>query len=125
MSNIYGQAHYIKVTVKLENGEPVFIYTDAEGTECHGDTTITAASTITYLLDDQTGKGLKFVGAGFLTPFDGIIDAMTLSSDGAILQMIDLDHTSGTTKFQFVLTNTSNTLMLLSPDPQIVNTREN
>ena len=125
MSDSYGQAHYVKVTVALENGEPVFTYTNAEGSECPGDVTITAASTITYLLDDQTGKGLKFVGAGFLTPFDGIIDALTLSSDGAILQMIDLDHTSGTTKFQFVLTNTSNTLMLLSPDPQIVNTREN
>lgn len=124
MSNIYGQAQYIKVTVKLENGEPVFTYTDAEGTECPGDMTITAASTITYLLDDQTGKGLKFVGAGFLTPFDGIIDAMTLSSDGSLLQMVDLNHTPGTTKFQFVLTNTSNTLMLLSPDPEIINRQD-
>ncbi|KZK69881.1 MULTISPECIES: DP-EP family protein [Shewanella] len=124
MSDNYGQAHYVKVTVALENGEPVFTYTNAEGSECPGDVTITAASTITYLLDDQTGKGLKFVGAGFLTPFDGIIDALTLSSDGAILQMIDLDHTSGTTKFQFVLTNTNNTLLLLSPDPQIINDRD-
>lgn len=124
MSDNYGQAHYVKVTVALENGEPVFTYTNAEGSECPGDVTITAASTITYLLDDQTGKGLKFVGAGFLTPFDGIIDALTLSSDGAILQMIDLDHTSGTTKFQFVLTNTNNTLLLLSPDPEIINDRD-
>lgn len=124
MSENYGQAHYIKVTVALENGEPVFTYTNAEGSECPGDVTITAASTITYLLDDQTGKGLKFVGAGFLTPFDGIIDALTLSSDGSILQMIDLDHTSGTTKFQFVLTNTNNTLLLLSPDPEIINDRD-
>ncbi|BFL83201.1 hypothetical protein LFREDSHE_16510 [Shewanella baltica] len=68
MSDNYGQAHYVKVTVALENGEPVFTYTNAEGSECPGDVTITAASTITYLLDDQTGKGLKFVGAGFLTP---------------------------------------------------------
>ncbi|MCS6097769.1 DP-EP family protein [Shewanella baltica] len=124
MSDNYGQAHYIKVTVALEKGEPVFTYTNAEGSECPGDVTITAASTITYLLDDQTGKGLKFVGAGFLTPFDGIIDALTLSSDGSILQMIDLDHTSGTTKFQFVLTNTNNTLLLLSPDPEIINDRD-
>lgn len=121
MSDIYGQAYYIKVTVSLDNGTPIFKYTNAEGTECPGDVTVTGASTITYLLDDETGKGLKFVGAGFLTPFDGIIDAITLSSDGKLLQMIDLDHTSGTTKFQFVLTNSSNTLMLLSPDPQIIN----
>lgn len=121
MQDIYGQAHYIKVTVTLENGEPVFTYTDAEGTECAGDITVTSASTLTYLLDDQTGKGLKFVGAGFLTPFDGIIDAITLSSDGKLIQMVDLDHTQGNTKFQFVLTNCTNTLMLLSPDPEIIN----
>ena len=121
MSDIYGQAYYIKVTVSLDIGTPIFKYTNGEGTECPGDVTVTGASTITYLLDDETGKGLKFVGAGFLTPFDGIIDAITLSSDGKLLQMVDLDHTSGTTKFQFVLTNSSNTLMLLSPDPQIIN----
>lgn len=121
MQNTYGQAHYIKVTVTLENGEPVFSYTDAEGAECQGDVTVTVASTITYLLDDQTGKDLKFVGAGFLTPFDQIIDAVTLSSDGKLLQMVDLDHTPGTTKFQFILTNSTNTLMLLSPDPEIIN----
>ncbi|MCS6231161.1 DP-EP family protein [Shewanella baltica] len=124
MSDIYGQAHYIKVTVTLDNGTPIFNYINAEGAECPGDVTITAASTITYLLDDQTGKGLKFVGAGFLTPFDGIIDAITLSSDGKLIQMVDLDHTTGTTKFQLVLTNSNNTLMLLSPDPQIINRQD-
>ncbi|MGI2135046.1 DP-EP family protein [Shewanella baltica] len=124
MSDIYGQAHYIKVTVTLDNGAPIFNYINAEGAECPGDVTITAASTITYLLDDQTGKGLKFVGAGFLTPFDGIIDAITLSSDGKLIQMVDLDHTTGTTKFQLVLTNSNNTLMLLSPDPQIINRQD-
>jgi hypothetical protein len=35
--------------------------------------------------------------------------------------MIDSDQTAGRSKFQFVLTNTSNTLMLLSPDPQVKN----
>lgn len=29
MQNSYGQAHYIKVTVTLENGEPIFNYTEA------------------------------------------------------------------------------------------------
>ncbi|MCL1088562.1 DP-EP family protein [Shewanella profunda] len=121
MSIPQGLAQFIKVNVTLENGEPVFIYTDASGTECQGDVTVTQAGTVTYLLNDQTDKGLKFTGLGFITPFDGVIDAVTISSDGKLIQLVDLDRTPGTTKFQFVLTNTINTLMLLSPDPQIIN----
>ncbi|MGL5669185.1 MAG: DP-EP family protein [Shewanella sp.] len=116
-----GAAQFIKVNVTLENGEPVFIYTDASGEQCPGDVTITQASTVTYLLNDQTGKGLKFVGVGFVTPFDEIIDAVTISNDGMLVQLVDLDRTPGTTKFQFVLSNTANTLLVLSPDPEIIN----
>ena len=100
---------------------PVFIYTDASGQQCQGDVTVTQAGTVTYLLNDQTGKGLKFVGVGFVTPFDEIVDAVTISSDGMLVQLVDLDRTPGTTKFQFVLSNTTNTLLVLSPDPQIIN----
>ncbi|MEE1982768.1 hypothetical protein [Shewanella xiamenensis] len=31
-----GFAQFIKVNVTLENGEPVFIYTDANGQQCPG-----------------------------------------------------------------------------------------
>ncbi|MBP7663015.1 MULTISPECIES: DP-EP family protein [unclassified Shewanella] len=120
-----GSAQFIKVNVNLENGEPVFIYTDANGEQCQGDVTITQAGTVTYLLNDQTGKGLKFVGVGFVTPFDDIVDAVTISSDGMLVQLVDLDRTSGTTKFQFVLSNTTNTLLILSPDPEIINRPQN
>lgn len=116
-----GAAQFIKVNVTLENGQPVFIYTDASGQQCQGDVTVTQAGTITYLLNDQTGKGLKFIGLGFITPFDGVVDAVTISSDGKLIQLIDLDRTPGTTKFQFVLSNTTNTLLVLSPDPEIIN----
>jgi len=37
------------------------------------------------------------------------------------LQMIDTDQTPGTTKFQFILTNSSNNLFLISPDPEVIN----
>ncbi len=120
-----GLAQFIKVNVTLENGEPVFIYTDASGEQCQGDVTITQAGTVTYLLNDQTGKGLKFMGVGFVTPFDEVIDAVTISSDGMLVQVVDLDKTPGTTKFQFVLSNTTNTLLVLSPDPQITNRPQN
>ena len=111
----------MQVIVNLENGEPVFSYKNSAGQPCEGDVTVTEAGTITYQLVDNTGKGLKFAGVGFTTPFDGIIDAVTVSSDGMYVQMLDLDRTPGETKFQFVLTNTTNTLMVLSPDPEIKN----
>lgn len=121
MSNQAGHAHYVKVNVDLENGEPVFSYCHFNGEPCEGDVTMTEAGTITYQLQDNTGKGLKFTGVGFTTPFDGIVDAVTISSDGSLLQMVDLDTTPGTTKFQFVLSNAANTLLVLSPDPQVIN----
>lgn len=111
----------MQVIVNLENGEPVFSYKNSAGQPCEGDVTVTEAGTITYQLIDNTGKGLKFVGVGFTTPFDGVIDAITVSNDGQFVQMIDTDRTPGETKFQFVLTNTTNTLMVLSPDPQVIN----
>ncbi|WP_235357395.1 DP-EP family protein [Arsukibacterium sp. MJ3] len=108
--------------VHLENGEPVFNYQTSGGQPlANGDVTVTEAGTITYQLVDHTGKGLRFIGVGFVTPFDGIIDAITVSSDGQLLQMLDMDRSAGTTKFQFVLTNATNTLMVLSPDPQVKN----
>lgn len=112
----------INVMVNLEEGEPVFSYQSSGGEPLpSGNITVTEASTITYKLIDNTGKGLKFMGAGFNTPFDGIIDAITVSSDGQYLQMLDTDRTAGSTKFQFVLSNASNTLLVLSPDPEVIN----
>lgn len=119
-------ASLIQVVVHLENGEPVFSYQTTAGQPLpDGDVTVTEAGTITYQLVDNTGKGLKFIGVGFITPFDGVIDAITVSSDGQLVQMLDMDRSAGTTKFQFVLTNSSNTLMLLSPDPQVKNEPNN
>ncbi|MGP9799861.1 DP-EP family protein [Rheinheimera sp. NSM] len=118
-------ASLIQVIVHLENGEPVFSYQTTAGQPLpNGDVTVTEAGTITYQLVDNTGKGLRFIGVGFVTPFDGIIDAITVSSDGQLVQMLDMDRSAGTTKFQFVLTNSTNTLMVLSPDPQVKNDPE-
>ncbi|MDP5188825.1 DP-EP family protein [Rheinheimera baltica] len=111
----------VKVVVSLVNGEPAFNYLNSEGQQYDGDVTVTQAETITYQLIDDTGRGLKFAGAGFLTPFDGVIDSIEVSPDGMQLQMIDTDQTPGTTKFQFILTNSSNNLFLISPDPEVIN----
>lgn len=118
-------ASLIQVVVNLENGEPMFSYQTTGGQPLpNGDVTVTEAGTITYQLVDNTGKGLKFIGVGFVTPFDGVIDAITVSSDGQLVQMLDMDRSAGSTKFQFVLTNSTNTLMVLSPDPQVKNEPE-
>ncbi len=112
----------IQVVVHLENGEPAFSYQTTTGQPLSsGDVTVTRACTITYQLIDQTGMGLKFVGVGFTEPFAGIIDVITVSSDGRYIHMLDMDRTSGTSKFQFVLTNSTNTLLVLSPDPEVKN----
>ena len=119
-------ANLIQVVVHLENGEPVFSYQTTAGQPLpNGDVTVTEAGTITYQLVDNTGKGLRFIGVGFITPFDGVIDAITVSSDGQLVQMLDMDRSAGTTKFQFVLSNTTNTLLVLSPDPQVINHPKN
>jgi hypothetical protein len=114
----------VKVVVTLVNGEPAFSYLNSSGQSINGDVTVTQAETITYQLIDNTGKGLKFIGAGFTTPFDGVIDSVAVSADGMQLQMVDTDQTEGSSKFQFVLSNSNNTLMLLSPDPEVINEPE-
>ncbi|WP_372625246.1 DP-EP family protein [Arsukibacterium sp.] len=111
----------IQVMVSLVNGEPQFSYLDKGGQPIDGDVTVTQAETITYQLVDNSGKGLKFAGAGFTTPFDGVIDSVNVSADGMQLQMVDTDQTAGSSKFQFILTNTTNSLMILSPDPEVKN----
>jgi hypothetical protein len=125
MSNTQGQATFFNLTITL-NGKnvPVFTYTNLDGTDVCGNVVVNQYSTISYQLIDKTGKGLKFVGAAFTTPFDKIIDAITISSDGTLIQLTDLDETPGNTGFQFVLSNSSNTLQVLSPDPQVINTPE-
>lgn len=112
---------FYNVVVNLNDGEPNFSYTDTDNNPVTGNVTILKASTITYQLIDQTGKDLKFMGAAFIKPFSGVIDAVTLSSDGKILQLLDLDKTPGSTQFQFVLNNSTNTLLVLSSDPEIIN----
>lgn len=111
----------VQVVVSLVNGEPAFSYLNSNGQPIDGDVTVTQAETITYQLVDNTGKGLKFAGAGFITPFDGVIDSVDVLDGGMQLQMVDSDQTPGTTKFQFILTNNSNSLYVISPDPQVVN----
>lgn len=46
---------------------------------------------------------------------------MNVSADGQQLVLLDENNVSGSTGFQLIFKDTTNSLLLLSPDPQIVN----
>lgn len=116
------QGPIIEVMITLDaNQEPKVTYLQ-EGEVCTGNVVVTCGQDITYRLVNSAGYA--FMGAGFLTPYDNIIDAVQVSADGQELVLIDEDSVKGTTKFQLIFTNTTNSLLLLSPDPQIINKDE-
>lgn len=113
------QGPVIEVMITLDaNQEPAVTYLQ-EGEVCTGSVVVTCGEDITYKLVNSAGYA--FMGAGFLTPYDNIIDSVQVSADGQELVLVDEDSVAGTTKFQLIFTNTTNSLLLLSPDPQIIN----
>ncbi|WP_337880518.1 DP-EP family protein [Rheinheimera sp.] len=116
------QGPVIEVLISLnDNQEPQITYMQ-DGAVASGSIVVTCGETITYRLVNS--PGYAFVGAGFLTPNDHIIDAVQVSADGQELVLMDEDQVKGVTKFQLIFTNPTNSLLLLSPDPQIVNKDE-
>jgi hypothetical protein len=113
------QGPVIDVMITLNaNQEPKVVYLQ-DGEVCTGSVVVTCGEVITYRLVDSAGYA--FVGAGFLTPYDHIIDAVQVSADGQQLVLLDQNNVTGITKFQLIFTNPTNSLLLLSPDPQVVN----
>lgn len=117
--NLYLEVLTLTITLNGES-EPQFNYTKASQ-PATGSLVVNQATTIRYELEDSTGKGLKFVSAAFATPFDKVIDKVTVLEGGRVIELTDIDSVAGKTGFSFVLSNTDNSLMVLSPDPQIVN----
>ncbi|MBU0913180.1 MAG: DP-EP family protein [Gammaproteobacteria bacterium] len=113
------QGPIIEVMITLDaNQEPKVTYLQ-DGEVCTGSVVVTCGEDITYKLVNSAGYA--FMGAGFLTPYDNIIDSVQVSADGQELVLVDEDSVSGATKFQLIFTNTTNSLLLLSPDPQVIN----
>lgn len=112
----------IEVTVQLNAAnEPEFSYMQ-NGEPSDGNVVVLTGQDIIYQLVNSAGY--SFIGAGFLTPNDGIVDAMSVSADGQQLVLEDTDSTPGITKFQLILKNPQNSLFVISPDPQVVNKTE-
>ena len=113
------QGPVIEVYIVLNaEQQPVITYSQ-NGQPVYGNVVVNCGENITYQLVSDTG--FSFLSAGFLTPFDHIIHSVRVSGDGQQLTLIDDDSVAGTTKFQFIFTNTTNNLLLLSPDPQVIN----
>ena len=87
---------------------------------------LTENTTITYQLvqGKKSPKGLRLTGAGFTNPFDGHIEKVTVSSDGQSIQLENNIENSGVSKYQFIFESDENDLLLVSPDPQIINKKE-
>jgi hypothetical protein len=113
------QGPVIEVSVVLNAEQPPVITYSQNGQPVSGNVVVNCGENITYQLVGDTG--FSFLSAGFLTPFDQIIHSVLVSGDGQQLTLIDDDCVAGTTKFQFIFTNTTNNLLLLSPDPQVIN----
>ena len=111
----------VQVSLNSEN-VPQFTYW-IDGKLSDGSIVVEQSETITYQLINS--EGFSFFGAGFITPFDGVIEAVSVSADGQELVLEDQDSVAGVTKFQLILRNNRNALLLLSPDPQVVNRKDN
>ncbi|KKL03434.1 hypothetical protein SD53_01280 [Rheinheimera mesophila] len=113
----------IETSVTLDkNKQAIFGYAQS-GVVCDGNVELTENTTITYVLvpGKKSPKGLRLVGAGFTNPFDGHIEKVTVSSDGQSIQLENNIENSGVSKYQFILESEENDLLLVSPDPQVVN----
>lgn len=113
----------IETSVTLDkNKQAIFGYAQS-GIVCDGNVELTENTTITYVLvqGKKSPKGLRLTGAGFTNPFDGHIEKVTVSHDGQSIQLENNIENSGVSKYQFILESEENDLLLVSPDPQIIN----
>ncbi len=84
---------------------------------------VTGPTVIFYKLInlDLAPRGLKFIGAGFTKPFENIIENAYVSDDGSTLVLEDLCQDAGKTGFHLLLKCDENSLVIMSPDPQVIN----
>lgn len=117
MTNTPSNDQSITLTVSKDNQGLNYTYSPA------GAVQVFSSENIIYTLDDQTELGLVFTNIGFLNPFNNVIDKVVISPDGKTVTLIDLDKAPGTTNFQFIFNyaNNVNNLLLISPDPQVIN----
>ncbi|QLE85263.1 DP-EP family protein [Shewanella sp. Scap07] len=97
-----------------------FLYVDEKGNPTDGTVIVTTGEIITYKMA-SSDINYSFVGAGFITPCDGVIESTCVSSDGQTLELQDEDSVVGKTSFQLIIKCPQSANWLLSPDPQVIN----
>lgn len=120
-------ANPINLSVTLDkHNQAQFTYAQ-RGTFCDGNVVLTENTTVTYQLRHRkkSPKGLRLVGAGFANPFDGHIETVTVSADGQSIQLQNNIQNTGVSKYQFIFATDENDLLLVSPDPQVINHPKN
>lgn len=111
----------VEVAIERNGNSGVDFSYHQNGVACSGDIGVTSPTTLTYHISHSNIAGLRFTGAGFLNPFNGTIDSVTVSDDGQTLALEDSYQQAGIGKFQFLLTSEENNLVMMSPDPEVIN----
>ncbi|ACJ27459.1 Conserved hypothetical protein [Shewanella piezotolerans WP3] len=125
MLNQHLEEFTLTVTLNKED-VPQFNYTQLDNGQdvpVTGSFVVSTPTTIRYYLIDKTEKGLEFTGAAFTTPFDNVIDSVELGEDqrGPYIDLIDSDAQPGKTGFRFILSVKNSKLLMMSPDPEVIN----
>lgn len=96
-----------------------FLYFDETGQPTDGNVIVDKGETVVYRLKDS--PDYNFIGAGFVTPCDGVIESVSVIEDGQQLVLQDEDTVVGKTAFQLIVKCPQSTNWLISPDPQVIN----
>ena len=115
----------ISVQITYDDNAQVhaFLYFDENGAPTDGDVIVNRGETVTYTLINT--EGYNFIGAGFITPCDGVIESVSVSEEKQSLILQDEDSVVGKTKFQLLIQCPQSPNWLLSPDPQVINRDNN
>ena len=115
------QGPVIDVSISYNKAAQIheFLYFDETGQPTDGNVTVDQGETIVYRLKDS--PDYRFIGAGFVTPCDGVIELASVIEDGQQLVLQDEDSVVGKTKFQFIIQCPQSNNWLISPDPQVIN----
>lgn len=128
MSKVTVDTYTFNVAVSIGvNKTPIFTYYEPGNpkplTKEETVVTVSGPTIIFYKLInlDLAPKGLRFIGAAFKTPFDGVIENTFVSESGDTLVLEDLCLDDGESGFHLLLKTDENNLVMMSPDPQVIN----
>ncbi|WP_417354656.1 DP-EP family protein [Gallaecimonas pentaromativorans] len=82
--------------------------------------TVNGPSVIIYNLY-KAPEGMHFLGAASKTPYNGVIEQAFVNPTGSQIILEDLHVMEESASIHLIIGNSSNKLLLMSPDPQVIN----